>query len=56
MSNKSSFSVKHANMKVIDNFVRFPESTRIQESEFVCVIHDQNTKLDRGKSEQGDMM
>jgi hypothetical protein len=43
-------------MKVIDNFVRFPESTRIQESEFVHGIYDQNTKLDRDKSKQGDTM
>jgi hypothetical protein len=43
------------NTKVIDNFVSFPESTRTQESMFICGIYDQNTKLDRDKSEQDDM-
>jgi hypothetical protein len=42
-------------MKVIDNFLNFPESTRTQESEFICGPCDQNTELDRDKSEQDDM-
>jgi hypothetical protein len=42
-------------MKVIDNFLGFLESIRTQESEFVCGRYDQNTELDRDKSEQDDM-
>ena len=37
--------------KVVDNFTSFPESTRTQKSEFVCEIYQQNTELDRDKSE-----
>jgi hypothetical protein len=44
------------NAKVIENLLSFPESTRKQESEFVCGRYDQNTDLDRVKSKQGDMM
>jgi hypothetical protein len=43
------------NTKVVANFLRFSESTRTQESEFVCERYDQNTELDRDKSEQDDM-
>lgn len=37
--------------KVVDNFTSFPESTRTQKSEFVCERYQQNTELDRDKSE-----
>jgi hypothetical protein len=43
------------NTKLIDNFLRFLESTRTQGSEFVCGIYDENTKLDIDKSEQDEM-
>jgi hypothetical protein len=43
------------NTKDIENFQRFPESTRAQESEFVCGRYDQITELDRDKSEHDDM-
>jgi hypothetical protein len=55
MTTKTIFSAKLLNMKVIDNFC-FPESTRTQEFEFVCEIYDQNTELDRDRSERDDMM
>jgi hypothetical protein len=35
------------NSKVADNFIRFPESTRRLNSEFICKIYAQNTELDR---------
>jgi hypothetical protein len=54
MTTKTIF-VKHQNTKVIDKFLRFPESIRTQESEFVCGRYDQNAKLDRDKSEQDEM-
>jgi hypothetical protein len=54
MTTKMIFSVKLLNKKVIDNFLRFPERT--QESEFVCGRYDQNTELDRDKSEQPSMV
>jgi hypothetical protein len=53
MTTKMIFSVKLLNKKVIDNFLRFPERT--QESEFVCGRYDQNTELDRDKSEQREV-
>jgi hypothetical protein len=43
------------NTKVIENFLSFLESTRTQLYEVVCGRYDQNTKLDRDKSEQGNM-
>jgi hypothetical protein len=52
MTTKTCFSLKLLNTKVIDNFQSFQESTRIQESEFVCGRYDQNTELARDKSEQ----
>jgi hypothetical protein len=55
MTTKMIFSMNLLNMKVIDNFLRFPESTRTQEFEFVCGRYDQNTELDKDKSEQDDM-
>jgi hypothetical protein len=41
--------------KVIENVLRFPESIRTQESQFICGRYDQNTELDTDKSEQDDM-
>jgi hypothetical protein len=52
MTTKMIFSAKLLNTKVIDNFPTFPKSTRKQETEFVCLRNDQNTELDRDKSEQ----
>jgi hypothetical protein len=43
--------MKLLNTKVTDNLLRFLESIRTQESEFVCEIYDQNTKMNRDKSE-----
>jgi hypothetical protein len=40
------FSRKLVNKKVVDNVLSFPESTRTQNSEFVCEIYTQITKLD----------
>jgi hypothetical protein len=40
------------NTKVVENSVGFPESIRTQISEFVCGRYDQNTELDRDKSEK----
>ena len=39
------------NTKVVDNFLSFPESTRIQKSEFVWWRYRQNTELDRDKTD-----
>jgi hypothetical protein len=55
MTTKTIFSEKLLNTKVIENFRRFPESTRTQESEFVCGRYDQNTELDRDKSGKDKM-
>jgi hypothetical protein len=55
MTMKTIFSVNPLNTKVIENFRSFPESTRTQESEFICGRYHQNTELDRDKSEQNDM-
>jgi hypothetical protein len=55
MITKIFFSANLLNTKVIDNFLRFPESIRTQESKFVCERYDQNTELDRDKSEQDKM-
>jgi hypothetical protein len=41
------FSRKLVNKKVVDNFLRFPESTRTQNFEFVCEIYAQNTELNK---------
>jgi hypothetical protein len=49
------FFAQLLNTKVVDNFLSFVESTRTKESEFICGRYDQNTKLDRDKSEQDDM-
>jgi hypothetical protein len=40
------FSGKLVNKKTVDNFLRFLESTRTQNFEFVCEIYAQNTELD----------
>jgi hypothetical protein len=42
-------------MKVVETFLIFSESTRTAESKLVCGRYDQNTKLDRDKSEQDEM-
>jgi hypothetical protein len=55
MTTKAIFPAKLLNTKVIDNFLSFSESKRTQESECVCGRYDQNTELDRDKSEQNDM-
>jgi hypothetical protein len=55
MTTKTIFSAKLVNTKVIYNFLRFLESTRTQEDEFVCGRYDQNTELDRDNSEQDEM-
>jgi hypothetical protein len=55
MTTKTIFSVKHLNMKVIENFLSFPESIRTQLFEFVCRRYDQNIKLHRDKSKQDEM-
>jgi hypothetical protein len=52
---KTIFPVALMNMKVIENFLRFPESTKTQEYEFLCGRYDQNTELERDKSEQDEM-
>jgi hypothetical protein len=41
------FSRILVNTKVADNFIRFPESIRRLNSEFICEIYAQNTELDR---------
>jgi hypothetical protein len=38
---------KLVNKKVVDSFLSFSQSTRTQNSEFVCEIYAQNTNLDR---------
>ncbi len=55
MTTKTIFSEKLLNTKVIDNFLTFLESTRTEECEFVCGRYDQNTEVDRDKSEQDDI-
>jgi hypothetical protein len=55
MTTKTIFYAKHLNTKVIDNFLRFPESKRTQQSELVCGRYDHNTELDRDISEQDEM-
>jgi hypothetical protein len=54
-NHQNYFSAKLVNTKVVDNFVGFPESTRIQIFDFVCEIYGQNIKLDRDKFEQDKM-
>jgi hypothetical protein len=51
MTTKTICYAKLVNTKVVGNFLNFPESTKTQESEFICLRYDQNTKLDRDKSE-----
>jgi hypothetical protein len=50
MTAKMIFSVKLLNTKGIDNFIRFLESTKTQESKFVCGRYDRNIKLDSHSS------
>jgi hypothetical protein len=55
MTTKITFSVKRLNTKIIENFLSLLERTRKKLSEFVCGTYDQNTELDRDKSEQDEM-
>jgi hypothetical protein len=55
MTTKTILSEKLVNMKVVENVIRFPESTRTQISEFVYGIYDQNTELDRDKLLQNEI-
>jgi hypothetical protein len=47
MTTKTIISAKCMSTKLVENFIRFLESVRTQESEFVCERYDQNTELDR---------
>jgi hypothetical protein len=47
---KTIFSTKLVNTKVVENFIIFPQSIVIQESEFLCGIYDQNIELDKEKT------
>jgi hypothetical protein len=49
------FSEKLVNVKIVDNFISLLESIIIQIFEFICGRYNQTTKLDRDKSEQGNM-
>jgi hypothetical protein len=55
MTTKITFSVKRLNTKIIENFLSLLERTRKKLSEFICGTYDQNTELDRDKSEQDEM-